>query len=249
MLVKTEIKLEIPDNFKPSFHLGSVFHGVLNENIPAEHAECLHKNNIKPISQYLTVDYSDKTLVWTVNSVQKDFSEMLCNDFIKNLPNEIKLKKSNVTLKVKSKEIISKKSYKDFTNEYYLKDNPQRRANIRFLTPATFKIGGEYTVFPDISNVYKSLYNKFNTFASEVSLDDEEVLKHLMEHSKIIGYNLKSTKFGVEGVRIASFLGEICVYIKGPEALSSIANLLFAFGEFSGIGAKTTLGMGGVKVE
>lgn len=103
--------------------------------------------------------------------------------------------------------------------------------------------------FPDVSNVYKSLYNKFNVFASEISLEDEDVLKHLIEHTKVIGYNLNSTKYGVEGIKIASFLGELCFYVKGPEALVSIANFLFAYGEFSGIGAKTALGMGGVKVE
>ena len=65
----------------------------------------------------------------------------------------------------------------------------------------------------------------------------------------MVGYKLRSTKYQMESIKINSFLGEICLLVKGPLTLVSIANLLFAYSEFAGIGAKTATGMGGIKIE
>ena len=103
--------------------------------------------------------------------------------------------------------------------------------------------------FRTVHNIYNSLLNKWNSFASEVSLKDDHILDHLKDNTELVGYNLRSTKFNLDGAKINSFRGEICLKISGPESLVRIANLLFAFGEYSGIGVKCALGMGGIKVE
>ena len=91
--------------------------------------------------------------------------------------------------------------------------------------------------------------NKFDSFAGNMSIKDEEVLNHLVRHTKLISYKLRSTFFHLEGIKIPSFTGEISIRINGPETLANLANLLIYFGNWAGVGIKTSLGMGAVKCE
>ncbi len=43
-------------------------------------------------------------------------------------------------------------------------------------------------------------------------------------------------------------MGKITIIIRGPEQLARLAGALISFAEYSGLGIKTALGMGGVKV-
>jgi CRISPR-associated endoribonuclease Cas6 len=130
-----------------------------------------------------------------------------------------------------------------------LKNSPQSKFTVKFITPTTFKTQGEYIIFPNINNIYSNLLMKWNSFSKEILLDDKDTQNHLVNYTKMIGYKLRSTKYCMESVKINAFIGESCYLIKGPLTLVSVANLLFAYSEFSGIGAKTSVGMGGVQID
>ena len=55
-------------------------------------------------------------------------------------------------------------------------------------------------------------------------------------------------KFHLEGVKIASFMGSITIKIGGPQSLVNLVHLLMYFGEYSGVGIKTAIGMGKISV-
>ena len=76
----------------------------------------------------------------------------------------------------------------------------------------------------------------------------EDTLEQLTNSTEIVDYNLRSLRFGLEGVRIPSFLGKIRIRIHGSQTMINFANLLFHFGNYSGIGIKTALGMGSVRI-
>jgi CRISPR-associated endoribonuclease Cas6 len=52
----------------------------------------------------------------------------------------------------------------------------------------------------------------------------------------------------MEGVKIPSFVGKITFRMHGAQTMTNLAQMLFRFGEYSGIGIKTALGMGAVKM-
>ena len=47
-------------------------------------------------------------------------------------------------------------------------------------------------------------------------------------------------------MKIPSFIGNIDIYIRGPQTMTNLVNLLISFAKFSGIGIKTSIGMGGI---
>lgn len=101
---------------------------------------------------------------------------------------------------------------------------------------------------PDEKLIINSIYNKINKF-SNFELDNEVVLS-LIEHIKIVDYNLKSTRFNLEGLRIPSFVGNIKISTnKCSNKEKEYANLILNFAPYCGIGIKTSIGMGGVRVD
>lgn len=247
MITSLEIEFEGSQDIKLNLNSGSLMHGALMEMIDTDYAEYLHQNGLHPYSQYFYWDKEKECYVWRISTLNSESRDKII-DTVKGISN-VYLKYKDINLEVKSSEIVKEISYKDLANKYMLESNPRTKFNVRFITPTTFKTQGEYIIFPNISNIYYSLLTRWNSFSKEVTLDDKDTQTHLINYTKMIGYKLRSTKFQMESVKINSFIGESYYSVRGPLTLVSIANLLFAFSEFSGIGAKTSLGMGGVKVE
>ena len=78
---------------------------------------------------------------------------------------------------------------------------------------------------------------------------DEETLASLTESSSIVQYKLRSTFFLLEGVRIPAFKGEIKIKIAGTATMAKYARLLTRFGEYSGVGIKSAIGMGALQLK
>ncbi len=78
---------------------------------------------------------------------------------------------------------------------------------------------------------------------------DQETLGQLTENSSIEKYRLRSTCFPLEGVKIPAFMGELGIYISGTETMARYARLLFRFGEYAGVGIKTAMGMGALRIK
>ena len=125
----------------------------------------------------------------------------------------------------------------------------QRSIRICFKTPCSFKNDGRYMIFPDIGMMYSNLMRKFDKFSGEYSMYDENMFRSLTEKTAVSSYNLRSTAYHLESIKIPSFIGRLTVRNGGPTQLGNLVRLLFAFGEYSGVGVKTALGMGAVAAE
>ena len=132
-------------------------------------------------------------------------------------------------------------------NHFYEKDYSPF-IQIHFLTPTAFKKQGKYLFYPDIRCIFQSLMNKYDSAARNEKMVDTDTLEQLTENAQIVRYDLKSVSFSLEGVKIPAFIGKVVVKMNGTRTISNFANMLFEFGEYSGVGIKTALGMGCMKI-
>ena len=120
--------------------------------------------------------------------------------------------------------------------------------SIQFVTPTAFKQNGKYLNYPDIRSLYLNLMNKYDAVSEQESMRDEETLDQLVENTTISRYELRSTVFCLEGVRIPAFLGRLTLRLDGAQTMANFADVLLQFGTYSGIGIKTALGMGAIRL-
>jgi CRISPR-associated endoribonuclease Cas6 len=77
---------------------------------------------------------------------------------------------------------------------------------------------------------------------------DEDTLEQLIQNSVVSRYRLKTGVFPVEGRTIPGFIGTISIRFYGTETMMRYIRMLFQFGEYSGIGIKTGIGMGAIQI-
>jgi CRISPR-associated endoribonuclease Cas6 len=214
--------------------------------LDSDYAAVLHESKLHPYAQYISRE-EDGSCYWVVNCS----NEGAAKNIIPVLMNQesIFLEKLNAKIML-SDRAYNEISYETLSSLFYGEALP-RFIEIRFLTPASFKSDGEYCFFPDIRKIYKSMMNKYDTAMkdSNSSVFDTETLDELCQQSRITRYNLRSRLFPVEGVTIPSFTGTLTLKISGSQTLINFAHMLFRFAEYSGIGIKTSMGMGAIRIE
>lgn len=236
--------LELDDD-SIDYRKSSNLQGVLFENISTEYAEILHEQNLHPYSQYLEKT-SDKIL-WHINTLDDEAGCQIIDTLKKDEFSSFVIKKTNQKINIISKTEHSV-NQSDLMKEFYDNES-QRYLDLRILTPTSFKQQGRYVIYPDLRLIFQSLMNKFSAVLPDVQMSDEETLEQLVNSSQITRYNLRSCTFPMEGVKIPSFMGRITIKCNGSGTMSNFIRLLLRFGEFSGIGVKTGMGMGAIKIE
>jgi CRISPR-associated endoribonuclease Cas6 len=237
------------DNNNLNSNMMSLFQGVLMENIDTEYADILHNATINPYSQYLFFDKKISKYIWRINTISKKANEKIIDVIQKNIKNKIYLRKKDLELDIVDIKTYNKITYEELIAKYYINNNSNRFIKIYFRTPTSFKSNGIYQIFPDLRLIYQSLLKKFDVYATRFSLYDEDVLNNIVNNTIIKSYNLKSTHFYLEKVRIDSFIGKFNIKVIGSDCLISLVNLILAFGEYSGLGIKSSIGMGGIMIE
>lgn len=243
MFGKLDMELKTEDS-QVSYQKASLFHGVLMEKISTAYAEKLHTGGLNPYSQ--TILNKDGKKIWRIcvfneEAYQKILLPLEQEDF-----SVIKIKHHQMEIPIVTKQRMLCDE-QEFIEKYYFTDG-SRYIKIRFCTPTAFKKNGKYVFYPDIRCIYQSLMRKYDSASEKISMCGEETLEQLEQHTDIIQYHLNSVSFPMEGVKIPSFLGVVLLKIRGPQAMVNLANLLFQFGTYSGIGIKTSIGMGAIEI-
>lgn len=245
----SSMKIVLENQNQYDYNIGSIMHGALMQKInDKRYAEIIHENNLKPFSQHIYCDKAANKLIWRISSLDNEAFENIILPLIKEDFSSIYLENKKYSLNVVEKKYESIK-YKDFVEKHFTTTDLKRFYKMIFITPTSFKSNGEYQIFPSIELIFKSLLSKWNGFSKEISLEDESLLEHLCEYTKISNYSLKSTKFHLERTKINSFIGNVVFRMNGPEQLTKITRMLLEFSKYSGIGIKNALGMGGVLFE
>ncbi|MBI4744478.1 MAG: CRISPR-associated endoribonuclease Cas6 [Actinobacteria bacterium] len=131
-------------------------------------------------------------------------------------------------------------------SELINQNNTEKEIALKFFTPTTFRRKQYNRIIPDAELVFGSLQNRWNELC-ETKLPN--IRQALLEEVVISYVNIKSAIYPLKTQPLIGFRG-ICAYeVKSKSAeLASHLNRLANLAIFSGIGQKTTMGMGVAKV-
>ncbi len=243
MLAELRMKIE-PDNPDFGYYQSSNMHGVLMEQLDSAYADQLHEQGLKPYSQYLAIGEQKEWIIktFTKEAYQNIISPLFSEKFV-----ECTLMKKQIHIKICSKELRTI-PHQELLDEFY-SDYCSRYIHLEFLTPTAFKSFGKYIIIPDTRYIFQSLMNKYSASSTDMEMYDAETLEQLVSNSEITQYKLRSVHFPLEGIKIPSFKGELTIKINGTITMAKYARLLARFGEYSGVGIKTAIGMGGLRLK
>lgn len=237
------LTLQLQSEEPVSYPMASLFHGVLMELLPEEYADYLHRSQLHPYTQH--IECREGKWYWVVTCLDQESEQIIVREVLWELNRfEIKNRKMIVEIVGKSYEELS---YRELMNQFYEKDS-ERVMEIAFVTPTAFKQDGKYVFYPDLHCIFQSLMHKYDASVKNQSMIDEETLEQLTEGARIIRYDLRSVSFSMEGIRIPSFLGKVTIKMMGSQTMTNFAHMLLTFGNYSGVGIKTALGMGSIRL-
>jgi len=245
MLAKIDVIL---DSINLDQKMGSVFHGFIMESIDTDYAAYLHVNGDKPYSQYLYLDRKKKAYVWRISTLTEEAYEKIILKIKKH--KYIYIKYKDITVKIHDVlEYETTDAEKLIDGIYLNTDKISKNLKIKFMSPTSFRSKGYYENYPNAFLIYNSLIRKMNTFSDKVRVGNEEVAAHLGAQTWMPEYSLRSVNYNVGKGKINSFIGRVCLNIKADDEIKKLALLLVKYGEYSGVGIKTSLGMGGITIE
>lgn len=219
----------------PAFWAYRLYAWILSQ-VPADIAQQFHQEKKRSISQYL--DHG----IWTVNLLGKDAASVFST--VLEETKEIDLHTDHI--------LVTERNQRTALNaEHFLQQGQRttrKRTELIFSSPTSFKQAGRYSIFPTENLLIQSLLMRWNEFYPEFRLDDEDMLEAMRQGIHIVDYNLRSGRYHLKNTLIPCFYGKIYIEAKLPIVLQELWNSLLYFATYSGIGIKTTLGMGGVKL-
>jgi len=208
---------------------------------PPSYGTLLHEQGRKPISQYLCRDKKSGQFVWTISCLD-EASHKALQPALRNLT-EIPLRAS--LLQTTLLDSFSVQSVADLM-ETARKQEDTSFFHLTFCSPTAFKRDGSYMIFPETRLLIQSLAEKWDNTFPDYPLNDEEALGAFRRGVKITDYRLQSCRFSMKSTQIPGFTGEITLKSCLSPPMMELWKCLLCFSRFSGIGIKTTLGMGGV---
>lgn len=214
----------------------------LQSMLDPEIAGWLHSQGETPVSQFLYFNRAQNQYIWQISLLGQDavcaISPLLesLNVLTLNTGNLV-LRKLDVSI-IPASELVALAQHSDASS----------RTELHILTPVAFKQNGVYTVLPSEKLVLQSLVNKWTTTFPKYPLDDSDAFDMILRKLRIIDYSIRTTRYPLKNVYIPGFTGKLIIHSPLPAPMLEIWKLLLSFSEYSGIGIKTALGMGGVAV-
>lgn len=228
-------------------NMGSLFHGYLMQKINSAYAEYFHHNRTNPFTSCIYKDRETKKFFWRITTYNKKAYDMIIPYFLENF---LEKKEEKIYIEHKDLEVLIKSFSikKSSFEELFLQDLEKNKIN--FLTTTSFKSNGTTHIMPNIQTLLLGVINKINQHSDDIKLEDEEIINEFLERVYISDYNLRTQNFHLEKIKIKGFIGSLNLRIRGrDEALEQILNFLVLASEYIGMGIKTSLGMGGVKID
>lgn len=119
---------------------------------------------------------------------------------------------------------------------------------LKVMTPMAFKTHGTYMFLPDIRLLFQNLMNKFNNAFEKDEDIDRDLLDEICSKVEVAAFNIKSRRFYLHKSYVNGFHGYLTLVCHGSQTLSNYIAMLLKFAEYSGIGVKTSMGMGAVRI-
>ena len=212
-------------------------YAALLERTAEDFAARLHESTVTPVSQYV------RGSLWQVSLFGEDAINSLA-PVLEDL-NEVFLRRDRTQVRLERASVRQIRSVEEL-----LELPAPNHGVLSFRTPTAFKSAGVYQLLPTQRLVLQSLILKWNgCFGDICPIEDEGGgLETLAEGLCYRSLRLDSTEFAMKHTRIPGVLGQIAFDNRLTGFHKQLANALLAFGTCSGVGIKTTLGMGGLQI-
>lgn len=116
---------------------------------------------------------------------------------------------------------------------------------LRFYTPTLFRIGDKHLRIPDAEKIFNSLLRKFNKYSSKKL---EESISERFNQIKIKHKSIAIKRVNLGNYYLEGFTGNVVfTFPNEDKELLKAANILSYFSFYSGVGYKTTMGLGQTK--
>lgn len=243
-LEKFTLKLKIDTDRKVNPSELSIYtHAILLDILPAEIADQVHNAQTNPYSQHCY--YSQGDYYWEINILEQQIAEELRSILFSAEFQSFNVNQwDDLLIKIESKSLRTL-NQSDLADIFY-RQEAKSQFNLIFDTPTSFKSDEKYIFYPDLRLIIQSMMFKYNYFF-ETEDFDEKFLNKVLEKTKITSYKCQSHYFKVHGYAIPAFRGEIRMTCWATDSVKKYLDMLLKFGEFSGVGMKTGLGMGSIR--
>ncbi len=224
--------------------IGPYLQGVLMERLDAAYVSYLHSLPFNPYSQYCYATKGGAELVWCIHTLTSEAERNIIQplqgmeDFlVKGIDASFAVKRSMT-------EVIDLQHLTDL-----IRSDSTDRSSITFLTPTSFKRAGSYAFIPDARLILQNLLMRYNAVYEGNQEVDEDTIQYMEKNIHIVSYSLQSRYFShvSHNYRIPAFTGRIVLKCRGPQPLVGLVRMLLKFGEYAGVGIKTSMGMGGIR--
>ncbi len=246
MLKSVEIPVSWTEGERLNSSAGSILHGALMDLISKEDAERFHEEGLRPYSQGLYWNKDKNTAIWRINVLNETAEETILLSLLQEKELFLRHRQQRIHFSGEIEQCES--SFQKITDDMFQSWNPPTGADMDFLTPVSFKRDGRYVIWPELDLIWQSLFQRWNEFSPLSRIEEENLASRLSKVSYISRYRLHTQAFSLEGRSIYGFAGRISIRFTGPDMSRRLLGLLTCFAPFAGIGIKTALGMGQVKV-
>lgn len=242
MIVQARIQLEpTPQPVAPS--LAYPLYAWLLSHVSAEEGNWLHEQGMRPISQYLWCDPQTGVGWWIVNLLDDHavglFEPVLQGEREANLhPCTLRFVSCNL------ERIDSPSVFIQRAGEL----ERDGRFPLEWATPASFKQNGRYVIFPQESLILQSLITRWGLCFPDMPLDDVDAFEAILRGIHIVDYRLQTLRYPLKQAKIPSFVGRVVLEPRLSAPLREVFKTLYCFAPYAGLGIKTALGMGGIRI-
>lgn len=247
-IMSVELVITADPSIKIVQSMGSLLHGILMELVGTEYASELHERALRPYSQYIYFDKEKGQYIWHISAVTADAVTRIIRP-VMAIPDTVYLKQKHGNIYIQSRRILEETTYQSLMEKFWSGEQEFTQAQIHCMTTTTFKVDQQYTVFPEAFRIYRYLLRQWNQFTSFEKMDSADLLSAVEDAVSIRDYHLRMGRYGLEGITIKGFRGRIVIQFKRNLVMQRIVSLLTYYSQFTGLGIKTALGMGGVKSE
>ncbi|MBM7865804.1 CRISPR-associated endoribonuclease Cas6 [Heliobacterium gestii] len=137
---------------------------------------------------------------------------------------------------------ITKKTYE----QLYTETECHNPIHVRFLTPTSFRQRGTQVVLPIPELVFGSLLRRWNQYSP---MPFPESLAEEFAAIRIRKHNIRTELYRFDRYKIIGFAGDVVFEFATTNPVTPILfNALARFAEYSGVGYKSTMGMGETRI-
>ncbi len=231
-----QYQLTLSPDKETESHLGYYMYGALMEHIPFSLGEKYHNDGFTPIRQYI---YRKNGLyLWTVTLFGEAISPLESALTVGSLWH---LHRENIRLTCQSVET----SPLLFPEDFFYRD--EQKNILTFHSATAFKQKKQYQNIPSTHLLFQSLSRKWNEAFPTAMIEDQDGkgIESMAQGVYFKDYFLKQEKYLLKNQEISGFVGKLQLGFRLSGFHLELCKALLEFGNYSGVGIKTALGMGG----